>query len=204
MSYPEGPQCSSFRPRVLSPCFNKIGFLHQRRLPEFFLGLQFQTPQAPHDPKTSSILGPNYLLLPSTKMYFHSLYLPYTSPTFLHTESLPFFPSVLTMFNRRILMLRNLNLQAKLTSNQSWTVTAEFSRWQIHQSMKHKACFPTDPNILCFMWREVKSSNLCLAVNALALYLISKRPRCLMNPISISHPSKNFKVSGYQSLWKLS
>ena len=41
---------SSSCPRILSPGFHKITFLHQRRLQEFFLGRQLWTP--PH-PKTS-------------------------------------------------------------------------------------------------------------------------------------------------------
>ena len=64
MSCPSWPECSSFCPWVLSPCFNKITFLHQRHLQEFFLSCWlWTTPWTPHHPKTSSI--PN---VPLTKL----------------------------------------------------------------------------------------------------------------------------------------
>ena len=55
MNYLSQPQGSSSRPWVLSPCFNKITFLHQKRHQELFLGRQLWTPRTSYHSKTSSI-----------------------------------------------------------------------------------------------------------------------------------------------------
>lgn len=95
---------------------------------------------------SQSHLGQNYFILPWTKIYSHSIYLSYTSP-FLHTELLSL--SVISLILAEFFILRNLSLQWKLRSNRFWTVTPELFRRQIYETVKYKACSPTDSNPRC-------------------------------------------------------
>ena len=88
---------------------------------------------SPFSPNNLSHLGQNYFLLPSTNMYS----IPYIFLTYLLLFFIITFLSLSIFITlSRILTLRNLSLQWKLSSNQVQTVTAEFCRWQIYQLSK--------------------------------------------------------------------
>ena len=63
----------------MSLCFNKITFLHQRRLQGFFIGRQHRAPPSPQNLVTSSpMTSLPTLPLPRTPAHFASM--PHTSP----------------------------------------------------------------------------------------------------------------------------
>ena len=95
-----------------------------------------------------SHVGHNYLFLPLTKMHSHSsIFLSYLQPSYI--QSFPYSTSDLITFSR-ILTLWNLGHRWKLSSNHLWTLIPKLFRWQIDGSIKHKACLPTNSNILSF------------------------------------------------------